>query len=160
MKQTTIKPHVDGLWAMLLFGAFAICIVVVLLSGAQAYGGLTRRDQAAYAQRTAMQYVVTRVRQADAAGEVNLRQLGGVQALALGRDYQTLVYCYDGYIMELYAEAGADFAPEDGERVTPAAGLGLQLNGRQLTVSLTDGEGRAQKLQLTLRSAATEEVEP
>ncbi len=160
MKQTTIKHHMDGLWAMLLFGAFAICIMVVLLSGAQAYSSLTQRDQAAYAQRTAVQYVATRVRQADAAGAISLRQLGDAQALALGQDYQTLVYYYDGYIMELYAEAGAEFAPEDGERVLPVAGMAFQLNGQWLNVTLTDEAGQTQKLQLALRSAAQPVTQP
>lgn len=163
MKQTTIKHHLDGLLAMLLFGAFAICIMVVLLSGARAYGGLTQRDQAAYAQRTALQYVATRIRQADEAGAVGLCRLGEAQALTLGHDYQTYVYYYDGYIRELYAEAGAAFDPEDGEEVLPAAGLSFLISGREIHITLTDEAGQAQQLQLNLRSAgalAQEEVEP
>ena len=41
MKQTTIKHHLDGLLALILFGVFAVSILVVLLCGADAYNGLT-----------------------------------------------------------------------------------------------------------------------
>ena len=37
MKRKTIKHHIDGLIALLLFGVFAVCVLAVLLTGADAY---------------------------------------------------------------------------------------------------------------------------
>ena len=86
MKQTTIKHHLDGLLALILFGVFAVSILVVLLCGADAYNRLTQRDQAAYEHRTGLQYVAARVRQADAAGEIRVEPFGETSALVLGQE--------------------------------------------------------------------------
>ena len=49
--------HQDGLAALLLFGIFAVCVLMVLLTGANAYRRLTERDQQAYQRRTCAQYL-------------------------------------------------------------------------------------------------------
>lgn len=61
MREKRVKHHIDGLVALLLFGVFAACVLVVLLTGADAYRRLTERDQAAYERRTGVQYIATRV---------------------------------------------------------------------------------------------------
>ena len=47
MKKRPIRHQIDGLIALLLFGVFSVCILAVLLTGADAYRRLTDRDQAA-----------------------------------------------------------------------------------------------------------------
>ena len=99
--------YIDGLLALLLFGVFAVCVLAVLLTGARAYRGLTQRDQAAYSRRVCVQYIATRVRQADRAEGVSVEPFGEGDALVLSEDgYVTRVYHYDGYLMELYAKIG------------------------------------------------------
>ena len=46
MKRQGTKRHMDGLLMLLLFGVFAVCVLIVLLTGARAYRGLTDRDRA------------------------------------------------------------------------------------------------------------------
>ena len=65
MKRQAIKHHMNGLAALLLFGVFAVCVLAVLVTGAQAYRRLTKRDRAAYGRRTCIQYITTHFRQAD-----------------------------------------------------------------------------------------------
>ena len=36
MREKRVKHHIDGLVALLLFGVFAACVLVVLLTGADA----------------------------------------------------------------------------------------------------------------------------
>lgn len=154
MKRKPIKHHIDGLIALLLFGVFAVCVLAVLLTGADAYRRLTQRDQAAYDQRTCVQYVATRVRQADAAGQIALEDFGGSDCLVLGagEDYVTRVYYYDGWIMELFCAADMELGPEDGERVMAAGGLDLSLEDGLLTVTAADAQGGENTLLLSLRS--------
>ena len=83
MKRQGTQHHIDTLAALLLFGIFAACVLTVLLAGAEAYRRVTERDREAYDRRTCVQYVATRVRQADAAGSVSLETFGGVKALVL-----------------------------------------------------------------------------
>lgn len=154
MREKQVKHHIDGLVALLLFGVFAACVLVVLLTGADAYRRLTERDQAAYEHRTGVQYIATRVRQADHAGGVAVEDFGGVDALVLGADevYAARVYCYDGWLMELYALAEEPMEPRDGQKILEAEALALSLEDGVLEAALTAPDGRSETLRLSLRS--------
>lgn len=152
MKKRLTNLRMDGVAALLLTAVFAACLLLVLLTGAGGYRRLTERDRAAYDRRTALQYIATKVRQADAADCVSLTDFGGVPALRLaetveGADYETYLYAYDGYLRELYAAAEAGLSPEDGEKVLPADGLTLSLEEGLLRVETAGGS-----LMLALRS--------
>ena len=147
----------DALLVLVLFGVFAVCILLVLLTGADAYRRLAGRDQRSYDRRTVEQYLTTRVRQADRLGGVAVERFGETDALVLyeqidGEEYRTLVYCHEGWLRELFALAEGDFAPEDGEKVLQARGLSLGQQGRLLTAELTDPAGETQRVTLYLRS--------
>ena len=157
MRTRPNKRKMDSVLAWLLFGIFAACILVVLLTGAEVYQRLSRRDQSGYEERTASQYLATRVRQADRLGGVETGSFHGLDALILteevdGAVYETRVYCYDGYLRELFAAADWEGSPADGEKILPARGLTLEREGRLLTAGLTDGEGHPRQIKLYLRS--------
>ena len=65
MKKHSIQHHIDTLAVLLLFGVFAVCVLSVLLTGADAYRRMTERDNRAYDRRTCVQYVVTEFGVAD-----------------------------------------------------------------------------------------------
>lgn len=125
-----------GLLALLVFLLFALCLLLVLLTGAGVYRGLVRRGEESYAARTTVQYIATRVRQA---GDVAVEEFGGCKALVFpetidGERYLTRVYCHEGWLMELFSTGTAELSPEDGERVLEAEDLLVQLEGNLLTV--------------------------
>ena len=125
-----------GLLALLVFLLFALCLLLVLLTGAGVYRGLVRRGEERYAARTTVQYIATRVRQA---GDVAVEEFGGCKALVFpetidGERYLTRVYCHEGWLMELFSTGTAELSPEDGERVLEAEDLQVQLEGNLLTV--------------------------
>lgn len=156
MTKTGRKHHIDGLLALLLFGVFAASILSVLLTGAQVYQRLTRRDQSAYDQRTCVQYLATKVRQAAVGGRVTVEPFGGVDALVIreeigGEDYLTRIYCYEGWLWELFTAEGDGFLPEDGEKLLSAQDLTLELSGGLLRAQLTDSGGQTLSLTLALR---------
>ena len=68
MRRRGNQHQLGGLLMLLLFGVFAACVLILLLTGARAYRRLTQRDQAAFDRRTCVQYLATRVRQGDVAG--------------------------------------------------------------------------------------------
>ena len=86
MRKRAIQHHFDGLAALLLFGVFAVCVLAVLLTGADAYRRLTQRDQVAFDRRSCVQYIATKVRQADTAGNVAVVEIGGVSSLVMDGD--------------------------------------------------------------------------
>lgn len=125
-----------GLLALLVFLLFALCLLLVLLTGAGVYRGLVRRGEERYAARTMVQYIATRVRQA---GDVAVEEFGGCKALVFpetigGETYLTRVYCYEGWLMELFSADGADLSPEDGERLLEGETVHFHLEEKLLTV--------------------------
>ena len=154
MKRKPIQHQMDGLIALLLFGVFAVCVLAVLLTGADAYRRLTERDRRAYSQRTCVQYLATRVRQGDRLGDLQVEDFGGTDALVFRKDseYMTRVYCYEGWLMELYASQELEMKPADGERIMELSGLEMALEDGRLTLTVTGPEGGASSLVLSLRS--------
>ncbi len=151
MKKRTMEYHLDGLIALLLFGVFAACLMAVLFTGANAYRRLTVRNNAFYENRTCAQYVTVKVRQADGPTAVDVEAFGEGDALVFpDGDYMTRVYYYDGYLMELYSEKDAALGPEAGEKVMEAGGLSISLEDGMLSIIITDKDGEAQKLMLSL----------
>lgn len=156
MRNAKSKHHIDGLLTLLLFGVFAVCVLSVLLTGADVYRRLVQRDQESYASRTCAQYLATKVRQAPSADAVSVAPFGEGDALVLsetldGQLYLTRVYCHDGWLWELFSAAGDDLAPQDGERVLQAQGLELLLEDGLLSVTVTDGAGDQVSLRLSPR---------
>ena len=131
----------------------AVCVLIVLLTGAKAYRGLTERDRAAYDRRTCVQYIATKVRQGDVEGGVTVEPFGDTAALCMRQyGFVTRVYCYDGWLMEMYTFEDAELTPQDGEKVMPLSGLSFDLEDGLLTVELQSGEGVTDTLRLALRS--------
>ena len=147
-EQNTRK--LTNLMALLVFAVFALCVLLVTLAGADAYQRLTRQGQDQYARRTATQYITTRVRQSQG---VALEDFSGVEALVFpetveNRVYVTRVYCYDGYLRELFTPIDGNFSPSDGEKLMPLQDLTLSLEGDLLRVRLTLPDGSVKDLSL------------
>ena len=144
---------ITQLMALLTFAVFAVCVLLVLLSGADVYQRLTAEGENQYARRTAAQYLTTRVRQAE---DVTVGDFAGLDALEFretvnGRGYITRVYCYEGDLRELFTPAEGNFLPEDGEKLLQAEDLSLSLEENLLQVQITLPDGSVQTLQLSLR---------
>ena len=142
---------------LVLFGVFAVCILSVLLTSADAYRRLAERDEKSYDQRVAAQYLATRVRQGDETGKIFVETFDGVDALVLqeeidGEVYETRVYCYDGYLRELFAGKGEEFYVGDGEQILRAESMSLVQENRVIMAEITDPDGQVQGLTLYLRS--------
>lgn len=158
IKERNGKVGVDGVLALVLLGVFAVCVLLVLLQGARTYQHLTQRGQDSYNERTAAQYIVTRVRQADTIGAVSISSLGGTQTLELtetidGDVYITRVYCYGGYIRELFSSASLEFAPGDGQCILPAEELEFALEDGLLTADITHESGERMQISVIVHSS-------
>ena len=144
---------ITDLPALLVFAVFAVCVLTVLLYGARVYGDLVQRGEESFRQRTAAQYVATRVQQAES---VSVTDFGGCEALTIredidGRCYLTRVYCYGGYLRELFCAENAALLPENGEKILPAEELRCALTEQLLTVQI---DGRTLYLHLQGKEAA------
>lgn len=155
MRERSNRQSITTLAALLLLGVFGVSILSVLLTGAGTYRRLVQRHQLSYDRRTCAQYVAARVRQAPSPDAVTLSRFGSSDALVIREDvdgtvYLTRVYCHDGWLMELFAAAGGDFAPEDGQKLLPADSLTLTQTGTLLQADIAHG-GETTQVAVQLR---------
>ena len=146
--------RITDLPVLTVFAVFAVCVLTVLLCGAQVYQTLVDRNAESFGVRTAAQYLSTRVRQAE---DVAVTDFEGCEALTMheridGMTCVTRVYCYDGYIRELYGTEVAVLPPQSGEKIMPAEELRFSAEGDLLTVQV---DGHVIYLQLRGKGAAS-----
>ena len=154
-KNSGNKNSISGLAALLVFGIFAVCVLLVLLQGASTYQKIQARGQAAFSERTAMQFLAAKIHQAD--GPVGLTSFGDGEALLFheeydGENYTTWIYCCDGWLREYFGPEGEELIPELGEPVLEASYLSMALEDNLLWILLEDMSGEDHELQLYLRS--------
>ena len=160
MKKEATSHHMDGVYVLLLFAVFAVCILAVLLTSADTYCRLSDRDQDSYDRRTAAQYITTKVWQTDRQGAVSVDSFEGRDTLVLaeeidGEPYLTRIYYHDGYIRELFTSADGEMLPEDGEKILEAAGFLAYADEPaegQLSLRIQASDGTWEDLTLCLRS--------
>ena len=156
MKRPT-KQRINGLLSLLLFAVFAVCVLTVLMTGAGVYQRLADRDDSSYTQRTAGQYISTKIRQADSPDDICVDSFDGQPALTLRQDlggviFLTQIYCYDGYLRELFHLEDSGLSPQDGEMILPMEELSAELENNLLLIRMTDADGQSQQLVLSLRN--------
>ena len=158
MNREQNRWKMGSLIAPVLFLIFAVCVLAVLLTGADVYKRLVDRDQTSYDQRTAVSFLATKVRQADSLDMVTVRKYEGQDVLVLseeidGSRYETWIYCYDGYIRELFAASGAGLPLDAGDKVLAMKALSFAWEeDRVLRADVTALDGTVRSFNLTLRS--------
>jgi hypothetical protein len=155
----------DAVFALVLFAAFAIAMLMVLMTGAQAYQGIKDNVENHYSEDTCLSYISMKVRHYDSAGgSIYMGDVGGIPALMLreeddGVGYVTAVYFHDGYVKELYADESFEFTPEAGLEILAVELLDMRLTDDGLIEAscVGTGGGRA-SVYLSLRSGSYTET--
>lgn len=150
------KRDMTGVLALLVFAVFMVSVLLVLLSGADTLQRISSRDRRSYHHRTAVQYISTRIRQADCAFAVSskaeeLNMLVLTERME-GRDFETRIYCCEGYLREMFCEKGSSLPPEFGEEILPMDGFCAACDGGSVRVKLDFPDGSSEELFLMLRS--------
>ena len=155
---------IDVVFALVLFCAFAMSLLLVLMTGARAYRGIRDNMEETYTGRTCLSYIATKLRHYDETGAVSVGELDGVPALCLAETsgdgaYVTYLYFYDGYICELFTDPSFVLTAEAGTRLMEAGGLTFsQVSEGLVVLSCTDVDGDSSQLMVSLRSGGG--VEP
>lgn len=151
------KNNMTSIMVLLVFAVFTVSILMVLLSGSDIVRRIIERDQKSYNQRTAAQYLTTRAHQSDQEGAVFVRTSEQTDILVFtevidGTLYETSIYCYDGYLREMYCQAGLDLPLEFGEKILPMHNFEVTLDNSLLHITLEMTHGSTQTVLLHLRS--------
>lgn len=150
------KHYTDGLFALAVFGIFAACIILTLVTGAGVYNSTVDRDSETFRHRTCAQYIATKVRAAEKPSCVSVEEFGDSGAVCIseifeGTGYVTRIYTWNGYLMELFSEENVECLPSEGEKLTECAGIETRLTGNILRIEFTGGKETGRELVLCLR---------
>jgi hypothetical protein len=147
-----------ALAALMLTCVFGVTLLLSLAAGAGVYRRVADRTEQNAQDRVSLSYITAKLHAADAAGQVEAGSFGDGGALFLyeeieGSIYETVLYVYDGYLMEILREKGSEQDPEFGEMVCPAQML--EVSEQQpglLWLTLTGPDGGIQTAGVYVRS--------
>ena len=146
----------DMVFALLLYGLFALLSLLLVLIGAQVYRSIVRQTEARSDTRASLSYVANKIRSAE---EARLQTREGVPVLVLPEQageqtYETLIYFYDGLLRELFQREEDAFLPANGEELTPLQAFTMEESpGGLLTVTSRGADGRDHTLHIQRRLA-------
>ena len=139
VRKKKIRNHSSEIiFTMILFFLFTFAILSVLISGVSVYKNTEEIMRSRYEERTAVAYVMTRLRQGDTNGMVSVISNEFVDSMIvitedfMGADYRTYIYSYEGWIYELYTEAGMKFDPKAGTRIVESNSLKFEMKKSDL----------------------------
>ena len=125
-----------------LAGLFLLVCSFLALSAGQVFQRIDNDSAAHDTIRILRGYLTNQIRRHDMTGSISIRPFGDGDALFLVEgEYATVVYCYEGNLMELFADLNYHGEPQFGDVVAPAESLRLTAeNGLTATVTTVEGE--------------------
>lgn len=154
-KTQTKGQSISGLFTMLLFLVFVLCVLFSVLMGSQVYENITKRSDENFSGTTALSYIANKIRQGDRQDGVDIIEVDDTSVLQLKQKigeetYHTWIYWKDGSIRELFTDENSGLGLEDGLEILECSGLSMEKKGSSIILQ-TQGEGAA-SLKLSLRS--------
>ncbi len=136
---------------------FGAALLLSLTAGAGVYRQVQNRADSSAAQRLGLPYITAKIHSCDASGAVRAGIFGGEDAVFLEEDLdgaacETIIYVYDGWLMELFCEKDSGLSPRDGQQIIEARDLTVSQEGRLLRLTYTDEAGRSETTDVFLRS--------
>jgi hypothetical protein len=157
MQNGTAQKHsISQVFVFLLLGVFAVFSTLMVLLGAQMYRGTVEQTEQHTEKRLLFSYVSNAVRGNDTADLVAVDNRGGIDVLVFGCEadgelYETLVYCYEGTLRELFVSAQQEFEPDYGEVICSAETFVPQLENGLLSIRIAGTSGQEETLHIALR---------
>lgn len=108
-----------------LFCFFTVSVVFVLLSGVQVYRSTTDSMNEHYENNTLLTYLSVKLKHYDKRDGIEIGQVNDIDALVFcevyGNEiYKTYIYCFNGYVCELFTRGNVMPSVELGEKIIPA----------------------------------------
>ena len=152
------RGEVRGVFIFALLAAFAMLSLIVVVVGARSYRMINDTAEQAFVSRTGMSYLIGKVRGADAAGALEIRNESGISVLVLGQEidqehYNTYIYCAEGEVREYFARADLPFSPDYGDLIFAANSLTFSLQDNLLAIEIIDAGNQTHDQSLCLRAA-------
>lgn len=120
----------------LLCAMFFFLAMGITLFSSSVYRKIVTSADETELERTALSYLVNQVRRGD--DGVQVGSFGGNDAIVLADgDYMTILYCCNGALRELYAEAGTGLTAQDGTEILELDSFTLDVEGGLLRMTVS-----------------------
>lgn len=157
--------RIDLIFVLALFTIFAATAFLAVLIGARQYQTTADSMNYNYEVRTASSYLEEKIRQNDTQDAISIVTLqDDVTAVALGTTENevqcyTYIYCYDGWLRELYVTENASYALSAGQPLVELHGLSAEFAGKQLLkITFTGTDDVAYPVYLSLHASFGKEA--
>lgn len=144
--------------SLVLTCVFGATLLLSLAAGAVVYRRVEDRVEDSSQARVSLSYITAKIHANDQTGMVETGSFGEGGAIFLyeeleGSVYETILYVYDGSLMEMLCEKGGEMPPEFGETVSPARALTVtQPCVGLLRLSLMEADGQIHSADVYVRS--------
>lgn len=144
--------------ALMLTCVFGATLLLSLTAGAGVYRRVEERVDESSRARVSLSYIAAKIHSCDQAGMVETGSFGEGGAVFLyeevdGFSYETILYVYNGNLMEMLCEKGWEMSPEYGEAVSPALALEVaEPREGLLRLTLTEADGQTRTADVYIRS--------
>lgn len=160
MNPETSKKHViDTVFVICLMLLFLLSALTIIAIGASIYKKNVAQTNDNYAQRVSIAYVTEKVRQSDINGSVFVRELFGQNVLVFQQEvngdlYNTYIYSYEGYLMELFARDDLkSFYPQTGQKILKINSFEIEkASDDLLRASITEEGGLEETVYISIHS--------
>lgn len=160
MKVENKKRHaIDIVFVICLLLLFMLSALAVITIGASIYKKNVEHTAISADKRISFAYVTEKVRQADQNGNIFVKELFGKNVLVLQEDidgslYDTYIYEYNGYMMELFArDELTDFYPQSGQKIIKIESFNIEeAPGNLLRTTITNNGGMEDVFYIAKRS--------
>lgn len=149
---------IDLIFPIALFFVFAASALIVVTLAANVYGNTNDTLRINDESRTALSYVSEKIRQSDAKGSMEVKDVENTQCLVMsaeynGTGYSTYIYEQEGMLKELFIRDDAPVSLASGMDITKIASLSIDKGaGNLYHFTVVDSKGRKSSLTLSERS--------
>lgn len=159
MQQAKNEHSIGSIFVIALFCVFAVTVLLCAILGSGIYKSIASAADERYNERTALSYIETKLRHYDDSDSIYLTELDGISAAAMDETienhvYNTIIYCSDGFIRELFFEKGTYFKPSDGTPIIAAQNLSFSFeNDNLIKITMQTEHGDISSIYYSIKSA-------
>ena len=161
MKWRNEKKHViDFLFPLAVFFVLAVSSVALVVLASGLYSRQVKESADSYSGRTALAYVTEKIHQNDENGAVSVGNFDGGNALVIRqnygeKEYVTYLYLYEGYLRELFVQAGTEAKASDGRKILETKNFGAEKASNGVFYLYCENEdGKKKDTFVSVKSAA------
>ncbi|MCR5144491.1 MAG: DUF4860 domain-containing protein [Lachnospiraceae bacterium] len=135
--EQSLKKRLQSFLPIILFVVFAICLMGLTVLSARVYEQVQKERNVNFAETTCADYIRTKVGNYDELEKVDIGSFGEGDAIYLyetidGETYETILYVFDGYLMEQYQQASSEVLAGAGNKIMEADDLEIEKDSENI----------------------------